>query len=183
MAKVTMQASSGSDEILEYPMGVYECEILKVEHVASNFKDDRTGEEKFQWKITWQTTDGNEKWFTQFFGTFYGFTKKGTGKSKLMEFIHGLVDQGLLELDEDGGFDTDDLVGIKQAVSVSPPSEKGWNKVNGTGPIAPAAPVRRKVAPQPQQPTPAPVAPVSPRPVRKNVPAPVDDVTDEDLEF
>lgn len=162
-----------------YPAGTYFCEVKKADYIKSQFKDERTGEDKYQIEITWEVfklTDEQAeaglttgKWFKQWVEPFYGPTKNGVSKFKAL--IDTMRGEGHLPEFDPNDFDTDDLVGIRQRVMVIEGTKKDGtpvNKVSSTAslklqrraqPAQAAAPAARP-APQPRRNAPQAISPL-----------------------
>lgn len=186
MAKVAVRVKgedSGETSYEAFPADTYVCQINNAELVESQFKDDKTGEAKWQIKITWevaQLTDEQEeagleagKWFWQYLEPYYGPTKNGP--SKFQAFIDSLREQGMLIDFDPHNFDTDDLIGIKQKVAVDTytrTDKSVGNKVKAVLPLKLKKPARAEPA--------APPAGVTRKgaPPMRNAPQALDEVED-----
>jgi len=174
MAKIALNTGNGeTGEGYEvYPADTYLCEIKEFQHKLSNFKDDKTGEDKYEFEITWEVyqLSGEQieaglttgKWFKQWFSEYYGPTRNGDSKFK--QFIDGLRAQGYLPDFDQSNFDTDDMIGIKQKVTVTEGTKKDGTPINKVVGTAPLKLQRRAPAAKPSAPAPAP---------RRNAPQPV----------
>jgi hypothetical protein len=180
MPKVQLNTGGGAGDGQSYeafPADTYFCEIKSADLELSKFKDDKTGEDKYQIAIVWevyQLTEDQEaeglttgKWFRQWFSPYYGETKNGPSLFKA--FIDALRAQGHLDGFDPNDFDTDDLIGIKQKVTVTEKPKADGTMTNKVTGVSPLKPQRRQAA----QPAPAakPAAPAAP--ARRNVPQPV----------
>lgn len=181
MAIIALNTGDTAGESYEaYPADTYYCEIEKADLELSKFKDDKTGEDKYQLAVVWSvyqlTEDQAEaglttgKWFRQWFTPWYGDTKNGPSKFK--QFIDSLRAQGHL-----GGFDeaervidTDWLLGIKQKVTVTEAPRADGTMANKVAGVSPLKPQRRQPAAQPA-PAAKPAAPA--RPATRNAPVAV----------
>jgi len=173
--QVSTGGSGGNGDFGVFPEDTYSAEIIKAEITESKFKDDKTGETKYQLAITWeineltdeQAEDGLQlgKWVKQWIGLWYGTTKDGT-PSKLKAFLDKLHSQELLpeEFDPDAAdleLDTDWLVGIKQKIvvgvrgdfntvtAVQAPRRKGAVATAPAAKVKPAPAVAVRNRPQP----------------------------------
>lgn len=178
MAKIALNSGSGTggESYEAYPADTYFCEIKSADLELSKFKDDKTGEDKYQIAIVWEVYQLTEdqhneglntgKWFRQWFSPYYGETKNGPSLFK--QFIDGLRNQGHLADFDPAEFDTDELVGIKQKVTVTEKPKADGTMTNKVTGVSPLKPQRRQAA------QPAPAAPAKPAaPARRNVPQPV----------
>lgn len=171
MTRVAVRVGGGGSEGQReaFPADTYICEVNQAELVESQFKDDKTGEVKWQIKLTWEVCQlspeqeeaGLEtgKWFFMWLEPWYGTTAK-RGPSKFKMFIDSLMEQGILEGFDPADFDTDDLVGKRQKVTVQEfkrPDGTTGNKVTGVLPLKlrRAAPAARPAPPLTVEPSPA----------------------------
>ena len=160
MAKVDVRTGNGGGESYEaFPADTYYCEVHAADMTESQFKDDKTGAAKWQIKLTWQvyqlTEDQTEaglegeKWFFQWLEPWYGIKKDG-GPSQFKVFVDSLVDQTLLADFDPADFDTDNLLGKRQKVTVSyfEKDGRGRNKVLSVAPLKPRRAAKPPAAPE-----------------------------------
>lgn len=180
MAVINTQArrggsASGEMELLE--TDVYRMKIARAVIEENQYADPLAdGTKPDQLVLTWEVTEpigeqddevvGLAVW--QRINPYYGPVRDG-GVSKFKAFIDSLAEQGLLKDFNPAEFDTDDLVGLEQRVSVEnyiksqgPNTGKPGNKVVAILPLS------RKKANKP------PVA------TGKNAPKPIED---DDMPF
>ena len=148
------QQSAGSTfALLDTDTYLMECTSASLE--PNTFAEpNKDGSQPDQLVLVWELAEteerieelelqGDEKVW-QRINPFYGTVKAG-GPSKFKALIDSLVQQGLLELDDEGNFDTDDLVGIKQKVSVEKYTKTMGSNVGQPGNrVTAVGPARKK---------------------------------------
>jgi hypothetical protein len=165
-----VRTGGGVSEAREaFPADTYICMVNQAEMTESQFKDEKSGATKYQIKLTWEvcqlTPEQEEaelevgKWFFQWLEPYYGETRNGPSKFKA--FIDSLQEQGMLATFDPADFDTDDLIGLKQKVTVQEFKRADGtlgNKVTGVLPLKPRKRGAQSAEPQdipPSRPRPA----------------------------
>lgn len=150
MAKLNLNERSKSGNFITLETDVYRAKITKAAIEENQYGEpDDNGKRPDQLVLTWEITEpigeqddeviGQAVW--QRMNPYYGPIRDG-GSSKFKLFLDSLVEQGLIELDLND-FDTDELVGIEQRISVEkykksqgPNAGQLGNKVVGVLPLA-----------------------------------------------
>ena len=176
MAKATMQ-TTGDTKFAPLPADTYYMQVRAADITKSAFKDDKTGEDKFQLQLTWEITRltaeqeqdeeiDSDRWVKQWIGLWYGETKNGPSKMKAL--IDSFQAQGLLQEFDPATreIDSDWFIGIEQRVTIAVKPDSNFNNVVMVAPLKVKRPAAPKNAPQRVE-----QAPVKARPA----PPPADD--------